>query len=407
MALPSSRCLRPAAVIGLALAFANVTPGAADNAAPAPSTYTLYLGADVAVMHGGAVRRIIGVAEGALLVDVDGRTARIPLVGAPLSFRIENALRLGRHELAVERLKTGRAYTPAADPHRKFAREVGAAGAAAADLSLATSQYVQAVGSLNLVEAGPASPGREAAIASASAAAASAGRTMQSAALQSGSDRNSPGFHAMRLQEELDQQLFDAMEISFEISSNRHIEHPYFIAITRFHERDAKPGEFRNWIYAEPLEPLDAQPRKYRRVQGGLPAGYEIDSIQLHVYDRGEELPTSVSTRRMVLTREEAFQYILLDYLSTHPHDTLPPTPALAEAPAALRARASAHVATFYVKVTREGLPAGVFADQQCTAKLGDANVAALVATMFFHPGLEAGKPVDAVLAMTTRDVPR
>ena len=151
------------------------------------------------------------------------------------------------------------------------------------------------------------------------------------------------------------------MEVTFEVSAEQPLASPYVVILAQYHELNAPPGTSRNWIYAKALEPIDSKPRKVRILQGGFPRGFELEKFQVHLYNRGQELATNVADKRVPLTRDEAFQYMLIDYVSSHKGASLPATPAMVKLPADFRTRlAGGQLAQiFFVKVSKDGLPGG------------------------------------------------
>jgi hypothetical protein len=221
----------------------------------------------------------------------------------------------------------------------------------------------------------------------------------QMASSMAASDMTSGTFYRDRAQADLALELFDAIEVSFEVSSETPLNNPYVLIVSRFRERDARPDMARSWIYAKSLDPIDQSPRKITINQKGFPPGFILEEYRVHLYNRGQEIATNVSTRQVPLTREEAFDYLKLEYLATHKTSTLPATPAMAQMPADFHQRLSGGKLnqTLYVKVSKDGISEGAFLDEKCSQKVEDPYVENVVKAVRFKPALEKGKPVDAV----------
>ena len=133
--------------------------------------------------------------------------------------------------------------------------------------------------------------------------------------------------------------------------------------------------------------------------QGGFPLGFVMDDFKVHLFDRGQELATNVADKRVPLTRDEAFLYLKIDYVSSHKEATLPPTAAMGKLPADLRSRlTSAQFAhTFFVKVSKDGLPGEVFLDEACAQKADDSYLLSVIRDIRFNPALDKGRAVDGV----------
>jgi len=208
----------------------------------------------------------------------------------------------------------------------------------------------------------------------------------------------SGGFARLAAENDMQQELFDAVEVRFEVASSSFLEKPYVVVITRFHAREDKPGVARNAVYAKALESIGTKPTKVELLHGGFPLGFEIEELQVHLYNDGREIPTDVSQKRVPLSRDEAFEYLKIDYFRGHKADTVPATPAVGRPDRQELARLGPKLAdaVYYVKVDREGRPGGVFADEECSQP-ADTAAAALAGAVRYYPALENGKTVDGV----------
>jgi hypothetical protein len=191
----------------------------------------------------------------------------------------------------------------------------------------------------------------------------------------------------------------DAMDIEFDISSARPLRNPYVVTITRFHAAGAKPGSVQNLVYARALDPVDSHLSHVHFSEDGFPFNYEVVSFQLHIYDRGIEIATNLSPNRVELTRDEAFEYVKMEYLGAHKGATLPAVAVMGQLPADLPTRVAAgkYGDTFYVRVTKDGFAKGAYIDAGCTESVDDPYVVSIVGKVRFKPALSGGKPVDAV----------
>src|SRR5690606_11046771 len=88
--------------------------------------------------------------------------------------------------------------------------------------------------------------------------------------------------------------------------------------------------------FHHPVGRLDLTPRKVRILQAGLPAGFELIDTDIYLFNRGEEIATNLSERRIDLTLEEVRQYLMLDHVANHRNETLPARPVWSIAPAGL-----------------------------------------------------------------------
>ena len=201
---------------------------------------------------------------------------------------------------------------------------------------------------------------------------------------------------------------FDAMDVAFEISSERPLDRPYVVIIVQYRAPTGKPGQVDKWVYARPLQVIGREPVKIHVEQGGFPPGFDLEDFQVHVYNRGEEIATTAAPKRMELTRDEALQYVIAQFVGSHKGATLPPTPAMGRLPADLPARLANNEfkKTYYVRVTKDGKAAEAFADESCSQKVDDPYLQSVVRNIQFKPALEKGKPVDGVARLNLHQLP-
>jgi hypothetical protein len=194
----------------------------------------------------------------------------------------------------------------------------------------------------------------------------------------------------------------DAMDVQFGIRSAKLLRNPYVVTMTRFHAAGSKPGTVQNMVYAKSLDPIDQHISRIHLVEEGFPFGFEVVDFQLHIYDRGVELATNISADRVELTREEAFEYVKMEYLGAHPKDTLPPVAAMGHLPVELPSKLAAgkYAATYYVKVSRDGYGNEAYSDPSCRTEVGDIFLNGVIRSLRFKPAVEGGKAVDGIAAV-------
>jgi hypothetical protein len=193
----------------------------------------------------------------------------------------------------------------------------------------------------------------------------------------------------------------DAIDVKFDVRSAKLLQNPYVVTMTRFrtkNTKNSKPGMVQNLVYAKSLNPIDEHLSHIHFVEEGFPEGYELVDFQMHIYNRGVELASNIADNRVELTREEAFEYIKMEYLGSHLKDTLPPVAAMGKLPVDLPAKLAAgkYTQTFYVKVSRDGYADEAYNDEACRTEVGDAFLNSVVKGLRFKPALINGKAVDA-----------
>jgi hypothetical protein len=124
-----------------------------------------------------------------------------------------------------------------------------------------------------------------------------------------------------------------------------------------------------------------------------------MKELQVHLYNGGKEVATNIAAKRVPLTRDEAFEYVKMDYLSSHMGTTLPAVPAMGKLPADLPSRLAQGQfrQVFYVKVSKDGIGAHAYLDEACSRPVEDPYIATLLKDIRFEPALENGEPVDGV----------
>jgi hypothetical protein len=371
---------------------------AADSASSAPKTHTLFMGADVEVQVKKDFCRVHGASGTAFVVNAGGRDVSVSPDEGPVSLQVQQTLKLTEASATISDLKGARTYSPQNDPARKFAREQPGTAVmddvAMADGNALVISSLSAAG--GTVSAGGKSYPGGAGISARSVQVANFNQAQAGTAL--GSQSANMGNYVGRMQDELAKELFDKLEVAFEIASDQPLDNPYVLVIVRYHEKGATAEKSKSWVIAKSLDPVGPKPQKVKLAQAGFPLGFILDDFKVHLYDRGQELATTVADKRVPLTRDEAFQYLKLDYMVSHKGATLPPDAAMGRLAPELAARlAAGDGSTLWIQVSKDGLPTEVFVDKGCSRKLADAGGRTAILDLRFQPALNSGKPVDGV----------
>jgi hypothetical protein len=194
----------------------------------------------------------------------------------------------------------------------------------------------------------------------------------------------------------------DAMDVAFDIRSGKPLQNPYVVTMTRFRAKGAKPGMVQDMVYAQSLHPIDEHLSHIHFVEEGFPFEYELLDFQLHLYNRGEEVATNIASDRVELTRDEAFEYVKMEYIGAHRRETLPAVPAMGRLPADFRSRLAAgkYRGTIYVRVTKDGMADEAFLDPACSRRAEDPYLDSVVQSLRFKPALDQGKPVQGIASL-------
>jgi hypothetical protein len=213
---------------------------------------------------------------------------------------------------------------------------------------------------------------------------------------------NSPGKDLSIGGKEVQPKDLDAIDVEFDVRAGKPLQDPYVVTLTRFRARDAKPGMVQDLVFAQSLHPIDEHRSHVHFVEEGFPYGFEPLDFQLHIYNRGEEIASNVAADRVEMTREEAFEYVKIEYVGAHKNETLPAVPAMGKLPADLRTRLASGMyhGTVYVVVSKDGFADVPFLDPDCTRKSDDPYLVSLVQSLRFKPALDAGKPVEGIASL-------
>ena len=389
---------------------AAVLPAFADGQEGA-KTHTLFMGADISVGKDKTLYPVKDVVGSSWVVDVNGQDQTISAKDGPLNIKVSPSLKLTEVAAAVDNLKSERGYSFDNDPLTRQTRAlsraaslnagyqatVNQANAAAvhAEAMVTATVNTSGVQGQNLIKAGYVANGPQ------------TPTNNMPASYQQAANQAANGV-GEGLELSGDRGLasgFDAMDVSFMISSERPLNHPYVVTIARFHPKEGPAGTVQNLVYAKALDPIDAHPTTVHFLEDGFPVGFEPTDFQMHFYNAGAEVATNVSAKRVQLTRDEAFEYVKMEYVAAHKGETLSAEALMGKLPPDLPGvlALGKYRDTFYVAVTKDGLSGGVFQDARCKAPLEDPYLQSLVKALRFKPALAKGRPVEGVASLNLR----
>ncbi len=365
-----------------------VPPGSGEK------SHTLFMGADVSVELDKVFHRVRDVSRSSWVVNVKGRPEFIPTQQRALNLRVERSLKLTEKNATVANFKGERTYSPGNDPRqRALVNQVQMSAFVTEQSMSAERDFLRAQNDKVWADMGDGRnpvitppPDPEGAMQRMTAA--------QDFALSQMTD---PRFHQTIGEEQMKLNAFDAIEVEFEVSSAKPLPNPYIVVVAQFREPDAAPNMARHWIHAQSIDPIDATPQKIRVSRGGFPNGYTLDKVDVHIFDQGKEVATNLSPKRVPLTAEEAFQYLVIEHIGGNKGKTVPAVPAMAKLPAELRSRLAEGQGqqVYYVKVSKDGAVSEAYEDEDYTRKIADPFFASAVKGILFKPALEGGKPVE------------
>ncbi|HYC72801.1 MAG TPA: hypothetical protein VEB66_16440 [Opitutaceae bacterium] len=358
--------------------------------------HVLFMGTDLAVQKGDSFLRVRDVVGSSFMVGTGDATEPVPMRMRAANLKVEKTLKVATGGVRIDKLRGDRTFTPENDPRLKADRETGAAAGAQASADLARYQAAELEAALGAARSNGEVSSRVDELQRMLDRAEARDRDATNQTL---SDMTNAGAHAANRHDAMLGGMFDAMEVEFELSSPEPIADPYIVIISRFREREAKAGVSRNWIYARSVGEIGPKPRYFRIREGGFPPGFVLEDYEVHVYDRGRELASNVSPKRVELTRSEAQQYLMIEHLAANKDRTVAAEPAVGRLPSDLRSRLTEgyYLQPYYVKVDESGNYAGVFMDAACNKPVTDPYLTDLFAGIVFKPALVKGKPAAGV----------
>jgi hypothetical protein len=419
-------------------AVTQMNPYKVDEAV-SPRTHTLFMGADVDLSLDRDLYRVHDVVGSNWVVEIGGKDRVISAKEAPQHLKITPSLKLTEASVTITAFMRVQAYSFDNDPSVRLTRRLNQSAVMGADLQSRANDYQARADTMANHALGGASffaGSDDQFSANALMAAASRGTTTSTSTVGNtvlpGTEFNirksaypytfnnptqiantqvaQVSARAAAAQTENGNEPtgkivsggMDAIEVSFDARSPKLLRDPYVITMTKFRTRSSKPGVVQNLIYAKSLDAIDEHISHIHFVEEGLPDGYELIEFQLHLYNRGVELATNVAQDRVELTRDEAFEYVKMEYLGSHSKDTQPPIPAMGRLPVELPARLSTgkYPGTYYVKVSRDGYADEAFSDSSCRNEVGDPFLDSVVKALRFKPALDHGKAVDGIAAI-------
>ncbi len=400
-------------------------------------THTLFMGADISVNLDKSLYPVRNVIGSSWVIVINGKDEVVSAKRAPLNLKITPSLKLTEVAATLEGFRRVPAYSYANDPSVLLTRGLSQAASMNADLLAVSANAQHIADTVSNKALGPAAtfagadnqfgdkallygamvnpaithpakavPGQIGPVISGASDMMLVNMSSQQiAAMYEGGVA-----HAALAQTEngdepagrLVTQGMDAMDIEFDIASPRTLNTPYVVTMTRFRTPGSKPGVVQNLVYAQALDPIYSHPTHVHFTEEGFPFNYELVDFQLHLYDRGQEIATNISSRRVELTRDEAFEYVKMEYISSHRDETLPAVPAMGRLPAELPTRLAAgkYADTFFARVSKDGLADEPYADAQCSRAIEDPFLRSVVKSLRFKPALARGKPVEGIASL-------
>ncbi|RXK53715.1 hypothetical protein ESB00_18690 [Oleiharenicola lentus] len=390
--------------VAAALALAPGLP-AAEATAGAPGKYVLFMGSDLSVQQGKKFYPVEDVDGSEFVITVGGKPRFVRTRLQANHLKVQRELKLAPVSVQLDDLQGGPGYTPAADPRHKFNARSGAASGAAAAEGLADYNVKEITTTLEQVKNGAVQwKEREAQL---ETELSRQQGQLDVASHNLSSDYSSTPKMADALALELAEGNYDLVDVSFKISSPEPLDDPYMVVLVEFTPRGAKPGEISTLIHAKSLDPIGTEPKYVRIREGGLPVGFKYLRHEVHIFNRGREVATSESSKRVELSPDEARQYLLIEHLAANKGATLPPQPVSGSLSASVRRLLDADRLNrvCFARVAKDGQVIGIFADEGASLPLADETLTGAFARALFKPALANGRPMDGTVRVRLADL--
>jgi len=192
------------------------------------------------------------------------------------------------------------------------------------------------------------------------------------------------------------------VSLSFDVSSPEPIENAYLVIVANYGDAD----KIARQISTRELKRIDDHPRRIKVSQAASISGLAFKNFDFGVYAGGQEVATNLSDKRMPLTADQAYQFFLIDYLSSHAGATTPPVPMLMTPRTEFRQRVGgAEVERpIYAQVDKSGMVVSYSEDEAGTGKLS-ASLESALRDVRFMPALQNGTPVDGRVKLTLSEL--
>jgi hypothetical protein len=191
------------------------------------------------------------------------------------------------------------------------------------------------------------------------------------------------------------------VELAFDVSSPEPLEQAYIVVVANY-SSPSKPTEVTRQISAREFAHIDSRPQRVKLIHAASLNGLPFKKFDIALFANGQEVATNLSEKRLALTSDQAFQFFLIDHLSTHRGATLPPTPMLMTPRTEFRQQVAKIETnqTIYANVDKMGNVLSMSADAAGTQRLPSSVESALQKVRFL-PALNNGAPVEGRIKVT------
>jgi hypothetical protein len=381
-------------VAGLGLSISSAQPRSVSSRAAPERDFRLFVGVDLKVMQNGEMCRINDFNNRRALIESPERTE---IADRDLgSIQFVHTTKLSRHPIKIAEMDVRKGISATTD--ERLERMVGQNNLQTYDQDRLQQLELSVISAAAFGAGAPQS----------TTGGAGAGRTLDDPGLRQAVGQLQDYQESNRLtsdsaffsQQERDQDpdKFNTIILSAMVSSPVPVSDTYVVGIARIRTKESRS---RDIVIFHEIGDLSPEPRQINIQKPGMPPGFEVLDMDLHVFREGQELVSDLSDKQFALTRDEAIEYLALERISAHRGQTLPAEPAWALAPSALLGsnRPEDFDYPLTVHVDERGRVTKI--DESTIAP---APIPEIVSDLLFLPAIQSGETVATITNVNLSD---
>jgi hypothetical protein len=361
--------------------------------------HVLFVGTDLAVNQDGEYHNVVGASKDSLQI-ARNKKLEVVRISQGADVRINRGVKLSNLSATIGNVKTesvdrmsARAHLEALKSSMLLADEASMTGdRLQGGIMIASSVGVDP-------EAGPG------------AAISAANIEANKAAANAAYTNALPGIDSLQstsntqVMQEISRNDSAEVELTFDVSSPTPIENAYIVVVAHYGAAD-RPGKNAQQISVKNFDQVGTQPRSVKMSHATSLNGLPFEKFDIGLYSNGVEVATNLSAKRVPLTKDEAYQFFLIEYLTKHKGETRSPAPVLMTSRSEFRRELGQAELdeVIYAKVDKSGSTLSLSPDKAGSKKL-PAPIEVALQDVRFMPALENGKPVDGQLKLKLADL--
>ena len=360
----------------------------------------LFVGTDLAINQDGEYHNVVGASKDSLQI-ARNKKLEVVRVSQGTDVRINRGVKLSNLSATIGNVKTESVDRMSARAHLEAMKS---SMLLAGEASMTGDRLHGGVMVASAAGVDPNSPVRGAAI---SAAAIEANKVAATNAYTGAL----PGLDSLestantQLMQDLGRSDSAEVELTFDVSSPTPVENAYIVVVANYGSAD-RPGKNAQQISVKNFDQVGPQPQSVKMSHATSVNGLPFEKFDIGLYANGVEVATNLSAKRVPLTRDEAYQFFLIEYLTKHKGETRSPAPVLMTSRSEFRRELGQAEMdeVIYAKVDKSGSTLSISPDKAGSKKL-PAPLEVALQDVRFMPALENGTPVDGQLKLKVADL--